>query len=63
MNLYDLKPGDKLRTIDGALAEIVKPSEDGRWILVRYLADTDDAALIGTEDLCTEDELVELARA
>ena len=29
----------------------------------RFLADTEDAALIGTEDLCSEDELAELAHA
>jgi hypothetical protein len=57
MNLYDLKPGDKLRTVDGALVEIAKTTQDGHWILVRYIADTQDAVLIGTEDLCHEDEL------
>ena len=56
MNLYDLKRGDHARTVDGALVEIVNETEDGQWILVRYLADTEDPALIGTEDLCHESE-------
>jgi hypothetical protein len=60
MNLYELKRGDHVRTVDGALVEIANESEDGQWILVRYLADTEDPALVGTEDLCSEEELVEL---
>ena len=60
MNLYELKRGDHARTVDGALVEIVNETEDGQWILVRYLADTEDSALIGTEDLCDADELESL---
>jgi len=56
MNLYEFKRGDRARTTDGALVEIVKETEDGQWILVRYLADTEDPALIGTEDLCNRSE-------
>lgn len=57
MNLYELKPGDRVRTVDGALVEIVNETEDGQWILVRYLADTEDPALVGTDDLCHDSEL------
>jgi hypothetical protein len=59
MNLYDLKPGDRIRTVEGIVAEVVKPSEDGRWILVRYVESRDDPNLVGTEDLCSEEELIE----
>ncbi|MDO8617087.1 MAG: hypothetical protein Q7T33_15360 [Dehalococcoidia bacterium] len=59
MDLSVLKPGDRLRTVDGALIEVIRESEDGHWILVRYLLDTNDPSLIGTEDLCHEDELAE----
>lgn len=57
--MWSLKPGDQLRTVDGALAEVVRETEDGQWILVRYLSGTDDPALLGTEDLCHEDEIAE----
>jgi hypothetical protein len=60
LDVYDLKAGDKVRTIDGSVAEIVNETQDGKWIKVRYVEGTEDAALIGTEDLCTEDELAEL---
>ena len=60
MNLHDLEPGDRVRTAEGAVAEIVNPTEDGCWILVRYLESPDDPGLVGTEDLCSEDEVVGL---
>jgi len=63
MDIHALKPGDKLRTVDGALVEVLKETEDGQWILVRYLAETEDPALIGTEDLCHESELEGLVEA
>ena len=62
MNLHEFKRGDHARTVDGALVEIVKETEDGQWILVRYLADTEDPALTGTEDLCHESEIEGLAK-
>ncbi len=57
MNVSELKAGDRVQTIDGTLAEVLKESEDGRWILVRYVAHASDPKLIGTEDLCSEDEI------
>jgi len=62
MNIHDLKPGDKVRTVDGALVEVLKETEDGKWILVRYEEGTEDPAVVGTEDLCSEDELLEVVR-
>jgi len=60
VNLYELKIGDRVKTVDGATAEIVKESEDGRWILVRYVESAEDPDLVGTEDLCDESELAEM---
>ena len=62
MDIYELKPGDKVCTTDGALVEILKETEDGRWILVRYLEDPENPSVVGTEDLCRRDELKELVR-
>jgi hypothetical protein len=61
MDIHALKPGDKVRTVDGAVVEVLKETEDGQWILARYLVGTEDPALIGTEDLCHESELEGLA--
>ena len=57
MNLYSLKPGDIVRTTEGSLAQVLNPTEDGEWILVRYLPGSANSALVGTEDLCHEDEI------
>ncbi len=59
VNLYELKPGDRVRTVDGAVVEIAAETEDGAWILARYVEAKDDG-LIGTEDLCHEGELREV---
>ncbi len=56
VNLYELKPGDRARTTDGALVEVLAETEDGQWIRVRYL-ELDDPSLVGTEDLCHEGEM------
>ncbi len=51
-----LRPGNKIRTADGAKAEVLAETEDGSWIKVRYL-DADDPLFAGTEDLVHEDEV------
>ena len=62
MDLYDLKPGDRVRLAQGRIiAEIVAPTEDGRWIKVRYVESPDEPNLVGTEDLCTDDEIKDRA--
>jgi len=66
MNLYDLKPGDRVRVRSDSAditAEVVLPTEDGRWILVRYVESPGSPELVGTQDVCSDDEVVEaLAR-
>jgi hypothetical protein len=62
MDLWQLRPGDRVRTSDGAFVEVVANTEDGRWILVRYLADPENPSAVGTEDLCHEEELVEVVQ-
>ncbi|MEX1253197.1 MAG: hypothetical protein WEE64_02535 [Dehalococcoidia bacterium] len=60
MDLYDLEPGDLVRVGEaGAVAEVVRATEDGRSILVRYVESPEDRHLVGTERLCAEDEVVE----
>ena len=63
MDISLLKVGDRVGTIDGAIVEVLKESEDGRWVLVRYVANADDPNLIGSEDLCDETELVKAVEA
>ena len=58
MDLWDLRPGDRVRTRDGALAVVLSATEDGEWIRVRYLEAPDAPDLAGTEDPCCRDELM-----
>jgi len=63
MDLYDLKPGDRVRTADGAVVEVLAETEDGQWIKVRYVEALEDPDLVDTEDLCHVDELQEVIAA
>lgn len=60
MDIHTLKPGDRVRTTDGALVEVKKATEDGQWILIRYIEDAENPSVLGTEDLCHADELKKL---
>lgn len=57
MNLWYLKPGHKIRTRDGAEAEVVSETEDGEWIRVRYLNNENALLFAGTDDLVHRDEV------
>lgn len=57
MDLWYLKPGHKVRTRDGAEAEILSETEDGEWIKVRYLDGEDSIVSAGTEDLAHREEV------
>ena len=61
LELLALKAGDTVRTLDGNLAVVVQPSEDGEWVLVKYVDCPATPSLVGTEDLCSEDELENVA--
>lgn len=63
VDVTTLRPGDRIRTVDGAIAQVLKESEDGEWILVRYVEAPGNGRLVGTEDLCHEDEVEEVVQA
>lgn len=56
MNLYLLKSGHKVGLSGGGTAEVLSETQDGQWILVRYL-EVDDPSIAGTEDLASSDEI------
>jgi len=60
MDLYELRRGDRVRTADGAVVEVLAETEDEQWVKVRYIESPDDPGLVDTEDLCHVDELQEL---
>lgn len=61
LDVWTLKGGDLVRLVGGAVAQIVEPTEDGRWIPVHYVEVPEAPGLVGTEDLCSEDEIIGLA--
>lgn len=63
VDLWELKPGARFETRDGAVAEVVDETKDGHWIEVSYLACEDRPALVGTRDLTHEDEITHVLRA
>ena len=50
MDRWVLRPGHKVRTRDGAEAEVLSETEDGEWIRIRYRDGQDDPLFAGTED-------------
>ena len=59
MDLFDLQLGDRVRLVDGTIAEVISPTKDGRWIRVRHIESPGNPAHSGTEKLCSEDEIEE----
>ena len=59
MDLYNLRPGDRVRLADGTIAEVISETEDGRWIRVRHVESPNNPSHEGSEQLCSEDEIEE----
>ena len=57
-SIWDLKPGDRITLDEEVVAEVIAPTEDGEWIRVRYMDVPESPELVGTEDLCSTDEIV-----
>ena len=61
LNVLELKPGEKVRLQDGAIAEVVANPKDGVWIELRYLNVPQNPAQEGTEELVFAESLIERA--
>ena len=57
-SLWDLRLGERIKLESGAVAEVVAPTEDGTWILVKYLDVPESPEIVGKEDLCSLEEIV-----
>ena len=56
-SIWDLKVGERVTLDSGEVAEVVAPTEDGKWVLVKYIAEPESPEIVGTEDLCSTDEI------
>ena len=58
MNLRQFGRGAKVLMSNGATAEVVAPTEDGVRMRIRYLDSPFSPEQVGSEDWCTEDQVV-----
>lgn len=56
IDITRLRPGDRLRTVEGNLVEVTEPSRDGEWIQLRYVGGN-RPGLAGTSDPCAAEDL------
>ena len=56
-DLWVLTVGSQVELEEGVVAEVQAPTEDGEWVKVKYILAPQDPELVGTEDLCTADEI------
>ena len=56
-SLWDLRIGDVLDLRSGVMASVMMPTEDGEWILVKYLSFGTRLELAGQTDLVTAEEI------
>jgi hypothetical protein len=59
VDLWDLRTGDVLDLASGGRASVLSPTEDGEWILIRYLASR-RLELVAQSDLVNAAEVVGL---
>ena len=57
-SIWDLKVGDRISLDSGAVAEVIAPTEDGEWVLVKYVEAPESPQIVGTDDLCSADEIL-----
>ena len=50
MDVYELTPGDRVRTIDGTVVQILNETKEGQWMLERHI-ERDSAWLNGVVTL------------
>jgi hypothetical protein len=60
INVFDLRPNDRLQLHGGIVAEVVENMEDGMWVQVRYLEVPDRPSEVGVIELCHAQDVVKL---
>ena len=60
IDIWALEAGQRVTVDSAAVAEVLAGTEDGTWVRVKYIHSPDAPDLVGTEDLCSIDEIVSL---
>jgi hypothetical protein len=61
MDIGALAAGDTLWLEDGSLVAVVNPSTDGENVTIKYVEAPFDQALVGTEAVCSEYDIISYA--
>jgi hypothetical protein len=62
INLRMLEPGTKIGLSDGSTAEVVSNPLDGVWVFARYLSSSNDASVVGTEEMIFAQDVIEVLK-
>ena len=57
-DLWQFQKDQQVTLQNGAVAQVLQPTQDGRWIRVKYIHSPDQPDIVGTEDLCHQEELL-----
>ncbi len=60
VNLMVLEQGMTISLSNGATAAVVSNPKDGVWVFARYLSSPQDPALVGTEEMCFAQDIIEV---
>ena len=60
VNLFDVKPGQRILMKNQSVAEVVENLGDGIWVKGRFLESPQNPSIIGSEDLCYCEEILQV---
>ena len=60
VNLFEVKPGQRILMKNRSVAEVVENLDDGIWVKGRFLESPNDPSIVGTEDLCYCEEVLKV---
>jgi len=63
VNFLDVKPGQRILMKNKAVAEVVENLGDGIWVTGRFVESPEDPSLVGTEELCYCEEVLQIIDA
>lgn len=60
VNLLDVQPGQRILMKNKSIVEVVENLGDGIWVKGRFIESPQDPSLIGSEDLCYCEEILQV---
>ena len=60
VNLFELKPGQRILMKNQSVAEVVENLDDGIWVKGRFISSPADPSMVGSEELCYCEEVLQV---